>query len=46
MNTELTFQHKSKSSRMNSMMKADFRRMFTSKLFYILMGIVFCHARF
>lgn len=39
MNTELTFPHRSMSSRMKSMMRADFRRMFTSKLFYIMMGI-------
>lgn len=39
MNTELTFQHRSFDTRMKSMMKADFRRMFTSRLFYIMMGI-------
>lgn len=39
MNTELTFPHRSFDARMKSMMKADFRRMFTSRLFYILMGI-------
>lgn len=39
MNTKLTFRHRSFDIRMKSMMKADFRRMFTSKLFYIMMGI-------
>lgn len=39
MNTELTFQHRGFDARMKSMMKADFRRMFTSGLFYIMMGI-------
>lgn len=39
MPSEWTFPHNSMRRRMKSMMKADFRRMFTSGLFYILMGV-------
>lgn len=39
MNTEMKFEHKSFGNRLKSMMKVDFRRMFTSQLFYIMIGV-------
>lgn len=39
MYTEMKFEHKSFGNRLKSMMKVDFRRMFTSKLFYIMIGV-------
>lgn len=38
-NTKIKFEHVSSSKRIGSIMRADFRRMFTSRLFYIMVGI-------
>lgn len=36
---EMKFEHNSFGKRLKSMLKVDFRRMFTTKLFYIMVGI-------
>ncbi len=36
---EMKFEHNSFGKRLRSMLKVDFRRMFTTRLFYIMMGI-------
>ncbi|MDE6209232.1 MAG: ABC transporter permease [Lachnospiraceae bacterium] len=39
MNTEMKFEHNSFGKRLKSMLKVDFRRMFTMRLFYIIAGV-------
>lgn len=36
---KIKFEHNSFNKRLNSMLKVDFRRMFTTRLFYIMVGI-------
>ena len=38
---EMKFEHNSFNKRLNSMLKVDFRRMFTMRFFYIMAGICF-----
>lgn len=38
---EIKFEHSSFGKRLKSMLKVDFRRMFTMRLFYIMMGVCF-----